>query len=294
MKEITIISGKGGTGKTSLTAALASAGSNMVLCDCDVDAADLHLILNPDIRETHTFEGAWSATINPEKCTDCGICTEYCKFEAISLNKENRHQIDPFQCEGCRLCERICPTSAITSTRSMNNFWFVSETRRGPMVHAEMGPGEENSGKLVSQVRKTGRELAKKLHLKYILTDGPPGTGCATIASVTGADAVLVIIEPSISSLHDAERVIELVQNFNIPIFALINKASVNKEMAGKIAGFLKTKEIPHLGEIPFDKSFVEAMIKGLSINEYQPDSSISNTIRYAWSQLTKPNGEES
>lgn len=288
MKEFTVISGKGGTGKTSLTAALATAGSDMVLCDCDVDAADLHLILAPDIQETHVYEGAWCAEIDPEKCTDCGLCSEYCRFDAISVNEGNRTEIDPFKCEGCRLCERICPSQAITSTRSTNNSWFVSETRNGPMVHAHMGPGEENSGKLVTVVRKKARELAKELKLQYILTDGPPGTGCATISSVTGADAVLVIIEPSITSLHDAERVIELVQQFKIPVFALINKSTINLEMADKISQFLEEASVPLLGQIPFDKSIVEAMIKGQTINEYQPESKISETVNSVWSRLSK------
>ncbi len=288
MKEFTVISGKGGTGKTSLTAALATAGSDMILCDCDVDAADLHLILTPDIRETHVYEGAWCAKIDPEKCTDCGLCSEYCRFDAISVNEENKREIDPFKCEGCRLCERICPSQAITSTRSTNSSWFVSETRNGPMVHAHMGPGEENSGKLVTEVRKKARELAKERELQYILTDGPPGTGCATISSVSGSDAVLVIIEPSITSLHDAERVIELVHQFKIPVFALINKSTINLQMADKIAQFLEEASVPLLGQIPFDKSIVEALIKGQTINEYQPESKISETISSVWSHLSK------
>lgn len=288
MKEITVISGKGGTGKTSLTAALTAAGSDVVICDCDVDAADLHLILNPEIGETHVFEGAWSATINPDKCSDCGICAENCRFEAITLNEKNKLQVNPFSCEGCRLCERLCPAEAITSKRSKANHWFVSDTRMGPMVHARMGPGEENSGKLVTRIRRAGRDLALKQNRKYMLNDGPPGTGCATIASVTGADAVLLILEPSITSLHDADRVIQLVQQFNIPIYALINKASINPELSKKITGFLQAKEIDLLGEIPFDKSIVEAMISGLSINEYQPDSRISKTICFAWDRLTQ------
>jgi MinD superfamily P-loop ATPase len=287
MKEITIVSGKGGTGKTSLTAALASAGSNMVLCDCDVDAADLHLILDPKIKETHIFEGSWCVEIDSEKCKDCGICVEYCKFEAISVNKDNRRQVDPFKCEGCRLCERICPSQAICSTRSLENRWFVSNTHRGPMVHAMMGPGEENSGKLVSRVRKKAREIANELNLQYILNDGPPGTGCATIASVTGADAVLIIMEPSLSSLHDAERLIQLVQNFKIPLFALINKSTINLKMTAQITQFLESREIPLIGEVPFDTNIVEAMIRGLSINDYQPNSLISRTIKSVWSQLS-------
>ncbi len=288
MKEFTVISGKGGTGKTSLTAALAAAGSDMVICDCDVDAADLHLILDPKVGETHVYEGAYCAEIDPEKCTDCGLCSEYCRFDAIFVNKANKREIDPYVCEGCRLCERICPSQAITSSRSLNNHWFVSETRHGPMVHALMGPGEENSGKLVTEVRRKAKELARELNLKYILTDGPPGTGCATIASVTGSDATLVVIEPSISSLHDAERVIELVQKFKIPVYALINKASINPEMGAKIARFLKSKSVPLLGEIPFDKSMVQAMIQELSINEYQPESEISATINKVWTSLSE------
>ncbi len=207
MKEITIISGKGGTGKTSITAALATAGQEMVLCDCDVDAADLHLILKPEIKESHIFEGAWLAQIDPTKCNDCGLCTQNCKFDAITLDEGNRHKIDPYQCEGCRLCERVCPSGAISSSKSRNCNWMISETRAGIMLHAHMGPGEENSGKLVSLLRKKSRELAASGNYQYILSDGPPGTGCATIASITGSDAILIVIEPSLTSLHDAERV---------------------------------------------------------------------------------------
>jgi len=286
MREITVISGKGGTGKTTLTAALAAAGSDMVLCDGDVDAADLHLILNPEIRETHKFEGSWQAQINTDLCTHCGICSEYCRFDAIVINGDNRI-IDPFKCEGCRLCERICPSRAITSRRSLNNFWFVSDTRFGPMVHARMGPGEENSGKLVTRVRTRARELASTHHSGYILTDGPPGTGCPAIASITGADAVLVVIEPSKSSLHDAKRVFELAEGFNIPVYALINKHDIHPDTTREIEAFLKKKSIPLVGRIPFEKKFVEAMIEGKSIYEYDPGSEIATTLRGAWKSIS-------
>lgn len=289
MKEISILSGKGGTGKTSLTAALASAGSDMILCDCDVDAADLHLILDPEIKETHIFEGAWSAEIDPERCDDCHICAEHCKFEAIFINKTKRLEIDPFKCEGCRLCERICPSGAISSTRSTESRWYISDTRHGPMVHASMGPGEDNSGKLVSLIRKKARDLAKDLHLQYILTDGPPGIGCPTIASVTGTDAVLIIIEPSLTSLHDAERLIQLVQSFQIPIYAVINKSTINPGMINQIENFLEKSKIPLLAKIPFDTNIVEAMVNGLSISEYQPESTISGIITGVWTQLSNP-----
>jgi len=287
MKEITVISGKGGTGKTSLTAALAVAGSNLVMCDCDVDAADLHLILKPEILESHIFEGAYTAEIDPEKCIDCELCSEYCRFDAIHINSRNKHEIDPYLCEGCRLCERICPSKAITSTKSRNNSWHISNTRRGPMVHAQMGPGEENSGKLVTEVRRAARELAKKSDHQYILNDGPPGTGCATIASITGTDAVLIILEPSITSLHDASRVAELVRKFKIPMFALINKASINPEMVGRLKEFLEQNAIPLLGEIPFERNMVKALIKHQTINEYEPESNISGIISSAWLSLS-------
>jgi MinD superfamily P-loop ATPase len=286
MKEITIVSGKGGTGKTTVTAALATAGDHLVLCDGDVDAADLHLILQPEILESHIFEGAWVASIDQSLCKDCGICTEYCRFDAITMDKSGKRIIDPFKCEGCRLCERICPSQAINSEKSTNNSWFVSETRAGIMTHALMGPGEENSGKLVSLVRRKAREIAKESGAGLILTDGPPGTGCAAISSITGADAVLLVIESSMSSLHDAQRMVELVEQFHIPLFAIINKFDIHAEVSGKIENFLTANSIPLVGKIPFDTSVVQAMIEGKSLTEYLPGSDISKIIHATWKQL--------
>jgi MinD superfamily P-loop ATPase len=286
MKEITIISGKGGTGKTTITAALASSAENLVLCDGDVDAADLHLILKPEILESHIFEGAWVASIDQDLCAHCGICTEYCRFDAIFMDESGNRSIDPFKCEGCRLCERICPSKAISSVKSTNNSWFVSKTRAGLMTHASMGPGEENSGKLVSQVRKKAREIAKDTNASILLTDGPPGTGCATISSITGTDAVLLVIESSMSSLHDAQRLVELVRKFDIPLFALINKFDIHTEVSIKIEEFLEVQSIPLLGKIPFDESVVRAMVAGQSIPEYDPDSEITRIINAASAKL--------
>ncbi len=286
MKEITILSGKGGTGKTSITAALASVAQNAVFCDSDVDAADLHLILQPEIKEQHTFYSAWVATIDKNQCTGCGLCMDYCRFHAIHYNQEKELEIHPFQCEGCRLCERLCPEKAIRSERSSDNYWYVSDTRLGLLVHAKMGPGEENSGKLVTQVRKTSQEQATESGAHYIINDGPPGIGCAAISAITGTDKVLLVIEPTKSGWHDAERLIELINIFDIPAFALINKYDINVEVAQKIENRLRQKQIPLLGKLPFDKKMVKAMIKSQTIVEYDPGCEISTTIEHAWQKL--------
>lgn len=286
MKEITILSGKGGTGKTSITAAIASVAKNAVFCDNDVDAADLHLIFQPEIYEEHRFSSGWKASINTNICTDCGICVAHCRFHAIHPNTNEQLEINTYQCEGCRLCERVCPVSAITSVHNTNNFWYASHSRFGQLVHAEMGPGEENSGKLVTQVRKKAKEIAQQNSADYILNDGPPGIGCATIASLSGTNAVLLVIEPTKSGLHDAQRLIQLIESFNIDTYALINKYDLNIGVSMKIEEFLQSKNIPLLAKIGFDREMVEAMLKGKTIVEYNASSLISKQILEVWNQL--------
>lgn len=288
MKEITVLSGKGGTGKTTLTAALATVAKSTVFCDNDVDAADLHLIFHPEIHEQNAFSSGWKATINEEICTQCGICVDYCRFDAIHDNGDGVLRVNALQCEGCRLCERVCPSGAISSKENLNNFWYVSSTRFGTLVHAKMGPGEENSGRLVSQVRKRAKEIANQTNAQYVLNDGPPGIGCAAISSLSGTDQVLLVMEPSKSGLHDAQRLIELIKSFNIKASAVINKYDINLELTDEIEKFLEASAIPLLAKIPFDKQMVEAMIEGKTIVEYRPNSVIAETMQHVWKMLKK------
>lgn len=290
MKEITILSGKGGAGKTTVTASLASLAKNVVFCDNDVDASDLHLILKPEIREKYDFSSGSIASINPEICTSCGLCENNCRFHAIHPNKNNQPEVNPFQCEGCRVCERICPEKAITIEESRNNYWFVSDTRFGQMVHAKMGPGEENSGKLVSKIREKAREIALANHADFILNDGPPGIGCSAISSVTGTDLVVLVIEPTVSGLHDAKRMAKLVESFRAPMAAIINKYDINKEMSSEVEEYLHSKKIQIIGRIPFDSNMVEAMIQEKCMVEFMPESIASQELSNAWRLISDKN----
>lgn len=286
MKEITVLSGKGGTGKTSITAALASLAKDAVFCDNDVDAADLHLIFHPENTEEHRFFSGWTAEIDTEKCTSCMLCIDYCRFDAIHVNLNGELEINRFQCEGCRLCERVCPEEAISSERNSNNFWYVANTRFGPFVHAKMGAGEENSGKLVSQVRKRAREIAVENQSAFILNDGPPGIGCAAISSLSGTDLAVAVIEPTKSGLHDAKRLFELIDTFKVSSCAVINKFDLNLGKTIQIEDFLNEEKIPLVAKIPFDKQVVDAMIEGKTIIEHRPDADISKMIREMWEKV--------
>lgn len=287
MKEIVVLSGKGGTGKTSITAALASVAKNAVFCDNDVDAADLHLLLHPQIKEQSVFLSAWQAEIDQEKCTGCAVCMDYCRFDAIHKDADGCVVVNPFQCEGCKLCEKVCPSDAISSFQSDKNHWFISDTRFGTLVHARMGPGEENSGKLVTEVRRQAKVQAKAQGCDYMLSDGPPGIGCTVISSLTGANTVLLVIEPTKSGWHDASRLIELIKTFGMETYALINKYDINVEVADEIAVSLQAKSIPLLAKVPFEKAVVDAMTSGKTIVEYAPEGKIAMQLKKVWETLS-------
>lgn len=287
MKEITILSGKGGSGKTSISSAFASLAKNSVFCDNDVDAADLHLIFKPKIIERYSYHGAWEAAINTDICTNCGLCMNYCRFDAIE-EKNNTYTINRLKCEGCKLCERICPVNAITSTQSTNNKWFVSDSRFGKLIHAKMQPGEENSGKLVTVIRNKAREIAKNENKNYVINDGPPGIGCSAIASITGTNLVVLVVEPTLSGLHDAERLITLVHSFNIDMLGIINKADLNESVAQKLKAYFAKNNIDLIASIPFDKEFVQATIQEQNIIEYNSHSNTSKCLQEAWFLIEK------
>jgi MinD superfamily P-loop ATPase len=282
MRELVILSGKGGTGKTSITAAFASLAENMVMCDADVDAADLHLILNPDFNKTSDFKGGNEAVINPDKCTECGKCIELCRFDAIS----DTFKVDPIECEGCGVCFDLCPEEAIDFPEVICGRWHISNTRFGPMVHARLGIAQENSGKLVSLVRQEAKKIAQKKDLDLILTDGSPGIGCPVIASIGQATAILIVAEPTVSGLHDMERVAELARHFNVPAMVLINKFDLNFDQTKKIEEVARKNSIKIVGKIPFDETFTYAMIQAKTIFEYSKDSQASIDIRKIWNTI--------
>ena len=284
MKELIIISGKGGTGKTSLMAAFAYLAENKVLCDADVDAADLHLITDPNIIEKHDFQSGHNAVINKDKCTECGLCIDLCRWEAISETFE----VNSIECEGCGVCVYFCPEKAIDFPLNTCGEWYISDTRFGPLVHARLGIAEENSGRLVALVRQEAKKLAEEKGLDLILTDGPPGIGCPVIASIGGASAVLVVTEPSVSGKHDMQRVVQLANHFKVPTFLCINKFDINQNLTDEIEKFAKDKGLTCLGHIPFDQNFTKAMVQGQTIFEYDSDSVAGQAIRKIWKNLLK------
>ena len=264
MKELVIVSGKGGTGKTSLTAAFSSLAGRHILCDADVDAADLHLLLAPEVSERHEFMGGGKAVIDPERCSRCGQCRDLCRFAAI----EGEFSVDPIACEGCGVCVDLCPAGAIDFPIQKCGEWFVSDTRNGSMVHARLGIAEENSGKLVSCIRREARRLAEEQDLEIIITDGPPGIGCPVIASLTGASQILVVTEPTVSGEHDLERVLSLARHFQIPAAICVNKFDINEEMTKRIEDRAVSAGATIAGRIRYDASVTRAQIQKKAVVE--------------------------
>lgn len=282
MKEIVVISGKGGTGKTSIVSSFAALAKNKIMVDCDVDAADLHLILKPEIVKTTEFYSGKTAQIDKEKCKKCGKCTEVCRFEAV-LEDFN---IDEIKCEGCGVCFYQCPNNAIKLEKTKSGDWFESNTRFGILIHAKLGIAEENSGKLVSEIKNYARLLAKKNNNDLIIVDGSPGIGCSVIASISCANLIVVVTEPTLSGLHDAERVLKLAKHFKVTSCVCINKFDINTDMTIQIEEFCQSECIEIIGKIPYSNDFTSAMIQEKSLIEYSPKSEISQGITKMWNRL--------
>jgi MinD superfamily P-loop ATPase len=290
-KELVVISGKGGTGKTSIVASFAALAKNVVIADCDVDAADLHLVLEPKIARREKFSGGKRARIKSGHCTACGKCEELCRFDAIYFDGpgngkvEKTFRIDPIACEGCGVCAWFCAESAVEFGPVVNGEWFVSETRCGPMVHAKLGIAEENSGKLVSTVRTEARTLAEQRGLEMVIIDGSPGIGCAVIASVTGASLALIVTEPTLSGKHDMQRVAELTRHFEIPAMVCVNKWDLNPQITDEIESLAGNLGIKTAGRVRYDQAVTEAQIHRRSVVEHQAEGCAAD-VRSIWSAL--------
>lgn len=283
MKQTVIISGKGGTGKTIITAAFAGLAKNKVMADCDVDAADLHLLLKPKIKERHPFKSGFTARIDKKLCQKCGKCIAVCRFQAIS----DDFSVDPISCEGCSFCKFVCPAGAIKMQQNETGQWYISATRFGPLVHARLGIAEENSGKLVSLVRQKAKELAEEKKADWVIVDGAPGIGCPVIASLSGVDFALVVTEPSLSGLHDADRVINVARHFKIDVKLVINKFDLNRQISEKIERYCRDNKIQIVGKVNFDRSVVKALVEGKTIIEY-PDGKAKEQIKRIWYRIEK------
>lgn len=282
IKQLAIVSGKGGTGKTTIAAAFAALAKNKVMVDCDVDAADLHLLLRPSILTQERYFGGRSPHVDLEKCTQCGLCTRICRFDAI-----DNGIVDEVSCEGCGFCVHVCPEKAIVMREAYSGDWFVSETSYGPFVHGRLGIGQENSGKLVTIIQKKAMEVAGERNLGLILIDGPPGIGCPVSASITGVDLVLAITEPNLSGLHDLERILKLSGHFKIPSLVCINKFDVNPENTKLIRLSCENHRSRIVGKIPYEPKVVEALVHGTSVLEY-PCGETQVIVRSMWEEVER------
>lgn len=285
MKELVVCSGKGGTGKTSVTASLAALAGDVVLADCDVDAADLHLVLAPRVERREDFVAGHLARVRTDECAACGDCLEVCRFGAVSAGPDGVCRIDPLACEGCGVCAHFCPVAAIEFPARHCGEWYVSATRHGPLVHARLEPGAENSGKLVTLVRKEARRLGEERGAALLLVDGPPGIGCPVIAALSGADGVLVVTEATTSGLHDLQRMIELARHFGLPAWVCLNKEDLDARQRRRIVDYCARQGVPMLGGIPYDRQVTAAQLAGTSVVELGP-SPAAEGIRAVWSRV--------
>ncbi|MGC9358780.1 MAG: ATP-binding protein [Anaerolineae bacterium] len=284
MKQILVLSGKGGTGKTSVTAALAdlaSADASLVLADADVDAANLELVLQPEREETTPFEGGSKAVIDGDLCTDCGVCADVCRFDAV-MHMDQGYKIDPVACEGCAACYYQCPVDAITMVPAQAGEWYRSRTRLGPLFHARLFPGEENSGKLVATVKQHATLWATKNKADYVLTDGPPGIGCPVIAATSGTELALLVTEPTVSGIHDLERILDTVTHFGVKAAVVVNKWDLKPERADEINAFCRERGLSVVGRIPYDEVVTRAMVSGQPVTAVT-DGPVTAELHRIW-----------
>jgi len=281
MKEVVILSGKGGTGKTTIVGSFAALVQSKVLADCDVDAADLHLLLSPSERQKSEFWSGQVACIDEDKCTECGLCQELCRFNAI---KDFR--VAPVSCEGCGFCSHICPVGAITMKENMSGYWFISDTKYGPLVHARLGIAQENSGKLVALVRQQAKHIAEEQGLEYIISDGPPGIGCPVISSLSGASLALLVTEPTLSGMHDLERVLGVCGHFGVPAMVCINKYDLNEENTCQIESQCLSQGVEIAGRVSFDNVVTESIVQGIPVVEYS-NGRVTQEIERMWRTLS-------
>jgi MinD superfamily P-loop ATPase len=283
IRELVVISGKGGTGKTSIAASFAALAKNKVMADCDVDASDLHLVLKPETIQTEPFEGGMKAFINKGLCTLCGKCVRTCRFHAIDDN----FTVDQISCEGCGVCARFCPQEAIEMRPHVSGKWFVSDTRHGPLVHARLGIADGNSGKLVTLIKKKAKEIASERGYGLVIVDGSPGTGCPVIATISGASLVLIVTEPTVAGLHDLQRVFDLTRHFRVKAAVCVNKSDINPDKAAETRAFCEQNAVPLLASLPYDIDVTRAQVAGKSIVEFSGGTT-SRIVRSMWKGIEK------
>lgn len=285
MNEILVLSGKGGTGKTSIIGSFAHLADSKVMLDCDVDASDLHLLLSPETVEEHEFRSGVKARVETDKCSACGMCAELCQFESVTM--EETAVISKLSCEGCGVCAHFCPEDAIRLDENHCGTWYISDTAYGPFVHSQLFAGEENSGKLVSHIKSEARKVAEQTGAELILIDGSPGVGCPVIASLSNVDMVLVVTEPSQSGKHDLERILDLTEHFKIPTKLCINKWDLHSELSDEIELLAEARNVEVLGKIPFDTTVIDCQIQGIPVTASET-SLAAYSIKDLWKKLQK------